>query len=139
MVEKKWTILGQDPDVIMAALANILSWIVLTFAPQLLPFLLPSSPEEEPLTNADGSTRTPNASQTKCISIGRPGGMEQLRQVTLKEGFVTIGYNVKYVSSAPYAYTKNIISLPEDCVIIKNEAFSINYADCTIRVSASIL
>ena len=65
--------------------------------------------------------------------------MEQLRQVTLKEGFVTIGYNVKYVSSAPYAYTKNIISLPEDCVIIKNEAFSINYADCTIRVSASIL
>jgi hypothetical protein len=123
---KKRTILGQDPDILLAALANIISWLVATFAPSLLPYLLPTSPDEEPY---DGSTA---ASQTKCISIGRPGGMEQLRLVALRPGVCTIGYNVRHVSPPPYTHPN--VTLPSDCVIIKNEAFSVNYADCTIRV-----
>jgi len=51
--------------------------------------------------------------------------------VALKEGICTIGYNVRHVSLPPYTPSK--ITLPPDCVIIKNEAFSVNYADCTIR------
>ena len=58
--------------------------------------------------------------------------MEQLRLVTLKEGICTIGYNVRHVSPPPY--TPPTFSVPADCVVIKNEAFSVNYADCTIRV-----
>mmetsp|Transcript_11211 Transcript_11211/g.27556 ORF Transcript_11211/g.27556 Transcript_11211/m.27556 type:complete len:452 (-) Transcript_11211:20-1375(-) len=125
---QKWTVLGQDPDILMAALANILSWLVSTFAPSLLPYLLPTSPEEE---RFDGNNRCIGTDQTKCISIGRPGGMEQLRFVTLREGICTIGYNVRHVSPPPY--TPPNISLPCDCVIIRNKAFSVNYADCTIR------
>ena len=129
---KKWTILGQDPDILLAALANILSWLVSTFAPAFLPYLLPTSPEEEPFSDDGRQTRSTATSRTKCISIGRPGGMEQLRLVALKEGICTIGYNVRHVSLPPYTPSK--ITLPSDCVIIKNEAFSVNYADCTIRV-----
>ncbi|KAL9185349.1 hypothetical protein ACHAXT_003126 [Thalassiosira profunda] len=126
----KRTILGQDPDILLAALANILSWLVTTFAPSLLPLLLPTSPEED--TEGDG-TRSRGDSRTRCISIGRPGGMEQLRLVTLKEGICTIGYNVRHVSSPPYTAADLRTTLPADCVIIRNEAFSVNYADCTIR------
>jgi hypothetical protein len=123
---KKRTILGQDPDILLAALANIISWLVATFAPTLLTYLLPTSPDEELF---DGCNTT---SQTKCISIGRPGGMEQLRLVGLRPGVCTIGYNVRHVSPPPYTHSN--FTLPSDCVIIKNEAFSVNYADCTIRV-----
>lgn len=126
----KWTVLGQDPDVLMAALANILSWLVSTFAPTLLPYLLPTCPEEEPFGH-DRDRGGAVESRTRCISIGRPGGMEQLRSVTLKEGICTVGYNVRRVSPPPY--TPAEFSLPPDCVVIKNEAFSVNYADCTIR------
>lgn len=110
----------------MAALANIVSWLVLTFAPSLLPYLLPVSPDEEPIDETTATT-----SQTKCISIGRPGGMEQLRLVGLRPGVCTIGYNVRHLSPPPYTHPD--VTLPSDCVIIKNEAFSVNYADCTIR------
>ena len=33
--------------------------------------------------------------RTVCVAIGRPGGTEQLRLITLKEGYVTCGYNVR--------------------------------------------
>ena len=122
---RKRLILGQDPDILLAALANIISWLVSTFVPTLLPYLLPESPED-PVDKIDHD-------RTTCISIGRPGGVEQLRLVTLREGICTIGYNVRHLSPSPYANSN--IALPSDCVIIRNEAFSVNYADCTIRVS----
>ena len=117
----------EDLTILIAALSNILSWLVSTFCPSLLPYLLPTSPEEDTELDDGGG----NTSQTKCISIGRPGGMEQLRLVTLRKGICTIGYNVKVVSPAPY--TSSQFTLPSDCVVIKNEAFSVNYADVTIR------
>lgn len=116
----------EEKNILMAALANIVSWLVLTFAPSLLPYLLPVSPDEEPIDETTATT-----SQTKCISIGRPGGMEQLRLVGLRPGVCTIGYNVRHLSPPPYTHPD--VTLPSDCVIIKNEAFSVNYADCTIR------
>jgi len=116
----------EEKSILLAAVANIISWLVATFIPSLLPYLLPTSPEEESLSTTHETT-----SQTKCISIGRPGGMEQLRLVALHPGICTIGYNVKHVSPPPY--TSPDFNLPSDCVIIKNEAFSVNYADCTIR------
>ena len=125
---QRWTILGQDPEVLLAALANILSWFVVTFCPRFLPYLLPTSPEEDQGDDATSIDET----RTRCISIGRPGGMEQLRLVTLKEDICTIGYNVKHVSPAPYTPADGFV-LPEDCVVVKNLAFSVNYADCTIR------
>jgi hypothetical protein len=121
-------IFGQ-PDILLAALANIISWFVSTFVPTLLPYLLPKSPEEEHIYTIDHNI----TDRTKCISIGRPGGMEQLRLVILREGICTVGYNVRHLSPPPYVNTN--IALPSDCVVIRNEAFSVNYADCTIRVS----
>ena len=115
----------EEKSILIAAFANIVSWLVATFIPSLLPYLLPTSPEEELLSTSSSTL------QTKCISIGRPGGMEQLRIVTLKPGICTIGYNVRHVSTPPY--TPSNFILPYDCVVVKNEAFSVNYADCTIR------
>lgn len=129
-ISRKLLIFGQDPDILLAALANIISWFVSTFVPTLLPYLLPKSPEEEPVDKRVHQC-SELTDRTKCISIGRPGGMEQLRFVTLREGICTIGYNVRHLSPPPYANTN--IALPSDCVVIQNEAFSVNYADCTIR------
>jgi NADPH:quinone reductase-like Zn-dependent oxidoreductase len=126
----KLILFGQDLDVLVAAFANILSWFVSTFVPSLLPHLLPSSPEEEQPEQL-GQSAIDDTDRTKCISIGRPGGLEQLRLVTLRKGIVTIGYNVRHVGPPPYAPPN--FKVPSDCALIRNEAFSVNYADCCIR------
>ena len=118
---------NENVEVLIAAFANILSWFVSNFFPSLLPKLLPTSPEEETY-EIDANE---SESRTKCISIGRPGGLEQLRVVTLQEGIATIGYNVRHVGAPPFAPPN--CEIPSDCVLLKNEAFSVNYADCCIR------
>ena len=128
----KRTILGQDPEVLLALWANVLSWFVSTFAPSLLPRLLPTACAEEDDSASTSSTAT---NRTRCISIGRPGGSEQLRLVTLRPSVVTVGYNLSDRFCKP-PYTPPISSddiIPEDCVILENEAFSVNYADVCIR------
>ena len=54
----------EDLTILIAALSNILSWFVSTFCPSLLPYLLPTSPEED--TELDAGDYT---SQTKCIAF----------------------------------------------------------------------
>ncbi|EJK70112.1 hypothetical protein THAOC_08557 [Thalassiosira oceanica] len=115
-----------DVDVLIALLANVLSWLVAKFAPSLLPLLLPVSPEED-----TGDAGVDRGDQTQAISIGRPGGMEQLRLITLKKGVCTIGYNCRMISPPPF--TAPGFQLTSDCVVIRNCAFSVNYADCCIR------
>lgn len=125
---KKWSILGVEWDVFVAMWMNVLSWLVSTFCPSLLPRLLPTSDEE------DVVSATVSSNQTKCISIGRPGGVEQLRIVTLKQGICTLGYNLKHHHPPPFSRAiQSISDIPEDCVVISNKAFSVNYADCCIR------
>lgn len=137
---EKFTVLGQDMDVIVAVFANILSWMVQRFAPFLLPRLLPVIQEEEI------EASSPSSNQTKCIAIGRPGGKEQLRIITLKRGFATCGYNVAHggdETSNDYDNNQNSSSsspfidisqkLPPNTVLVRVHAFSINYADCCIR------
>lgn len=145
MRPKPKLILGQKPSVLLAVWQNILSWLVKSLAPSYLPRLLPKCPQEEAVegktttsastsTLASASTSISNSnSRTRCISIGRPGGVEQLRVVTLQEGIMTCGYNVK---GQDLPYTKPIRGnddIPADCVVLRNEAFSVNYADCCIR------
>ena len=135
--------------------------------------LLPSTCHQEELeyspstnnnVNNDGTTTTTTSDaieeRTKCISIGRPGGLEQLRIVTLKDGCCTVGYNLRNFTLPPYTppihhnrsdtsssssnttFTtsthgnkdnNNKNTIPSDCVILQNKYFSINYADCCIR------
>ena len=130
---KKWTILGQDPEVLKALWANVLSWFVSRFVPSLLPKLLPScqEEEEEDMLNGSRMMEEEDKRRTKCVSIGRPGGLEQLRVITLKDGIVTIGYNVKHVCLPPF--TPAHVAVPSDCILLDNKCFSVNYADCTIR------
>ena len=125
-VHKKIRILGQDPDILCALWANIVSWVVATFFPQYLRYLLPKYPEQEDENKADLEQTL-----TKCISIGRPGGLEQLQKIRLKRGIVTVGYNVK--DFCPPPFTPPIQKIPGDCVILANHYFSVNYADVTIR------
>ena len=105
-------------DVILAVFGNIVSWMVRQFVPALLPQLLPAIEEEDKSDN-------PSSDQTKCIAIGRPGGSEQLRIITLKPGYATAGYNIGStfvnISKTP---------LPKDTVVVKVASFSINFADC---------
>lgn len=133
MNNKKRTILGQDPEVLLALWANVLSWLVSTFAPSLLPRLLPAACASEEEATAGASGETSNHNRTHCISIGRPGGNEQLRIVQLKDGVATVGYNLPHFCSSPYTPPLKGRDIPPDCVVLKNEAFSINYADCCIR------
>ena len=156
----KFTIFGQDPDILQAMLANILSWCVRAFVPSLLPKLLPTCSEEDielnedvdadvllPIPAPESESESESEakasskrlqSRTKCISIGRPGGMEQLRVIQLKEGIMTVGYNVKHYCEPPFTPCTSKIAgsgseIPSDCVVLSNECFSVNYADCTIR------
>lgn len=122
MSKKNFTILGQDWDVIVAVFANILSWFVKRFFPHYLPRLLPKIEEEDTSPN-------PFPNQTKCIAIGRPGGQEQLRIITLKPDYATCGYNID--NPSPF-YNVNG-RLPKNTIVLKIRAFSINYADCAMR------
>jgi NADPH:quinone reductase-like Zn-dependent oxidoreductase len=122
--QKKLQMLGQDLDMLVAVVANLLSWFVHKFFPSLLPHLLPTIEQEE-------TSPSPLPNQTKCIAIGRPGGMEQLRLITLKPGYVTVGYNMGY--SSPFANVVSSLPLPPNSVILRVHAFSINYADVCIR------
>eukprot|EP00041_Stephanoeca_diplocostata_P018993 m.402616 g.402616 ORF g.402616 m.402616 type:complete len:443 (+) comp21183_c0_seq1:148-1476(+) len=132
--EKRWYTFGQDPAILVALFANVLSWVVHTFFPSMLPWLIQTCDKEEKDITArvTGLTESAEVCPTQCISIGRPGGLEQLRLVQLKQGIATLGYNV----SMGTAYSDPISDesdIPSNCVVLRNEAFSVNYADCTIR------
>jgi NADPH:quinone reductase-like Zn-dependent oxidoreductase len=125
----KPTILGQDPAVLVALWANVVSWFLQSFFPAYLPKLLPLIQEEDTEQTYQGAVDL----RTKCIVIGRPGGKEQLRLITLKPGRVTLGYNVPGGAFCTTIPIVNDDDIPPDCVILKVEAFSINYADICIR------
>jgi synaptic vesicle membrane protein VAT-1 len=120
MTTNKRLILGQDPRILAALVANVISWIVRTFAPSLLPRLLPKIAQE-------------GSGGGKCVVIGRPGGVEQLRWITLQPGLATCGYNVFAAASSNSKLFIAERELPPDCVLLDNKAFSINFADCCIR------
>ncbi|KAG7364777.1 zinc-binding dehydrogenase [Nitzschia inconspicua] len=124
--EISFKLFGQDLNVILAVVANILSWLVATLAPSFLSYLLPNIDEED---------KSPSTSpvQTQCIAIGRPGGIEQLRTITLKPGFVTVGYNLGFPSPFVNLSDKTDEELPSGTVVVEIQAFSVNYADCCIR------
>jgi len=144
-------IFGQSPAVLWAVWENVLSWFVRSYFPSFLPRLVPSCPYEEDVSSGDELANSGSGDQvsvlgkqhqTRCILIGRPGGMEQLRLVALQrdkfheQKFVTCGYNLQS-SSGPIvnaAASEAKDDLPDpDCVILENHAFSVNYADCCIR------
>eukprot|EP00957_Ditylum_brightwellii_P070907 5388470-Ditylum_brightwellii.AAC.1 len=94
--------------------------------------LLPPCAEEEASICVSSSSGRNN--KTRCISIGRPGGLEQLRLVYLKDGIVTVGYNLTDFCPPPFTPRVDKSNLiPPGCVVLNNEAFSVNYADCCIR------
>jgi NADPH:quinone reductase-like Zn-dependent oxidoreductase len=126
---KKFTILGQDWDVVVAVFANILSWFVQRFFPQFLPSLLPKIDAEDTTASSTTTTTTQTRTQTQCVAIGRPGGQEQLRVITLKPGFATCGYNM----DNPTPFIDISGALPSQSVVVRVHSFSINYADCCIR------
>jgi hypothetical protein len=96
-----------NSNIILAVVGNILSWMVTKFVPSKLPYLLPFIPEEEKGNRGDDHDqcdnsnsgekrrRTTTTTTTRCVAIGRPGGMEQLKIITLKDGYVTCGYNLQ--------------------------------------------
>ena len=116
-------------NVALAISANIISWIVATIIPSRLPKLLPFIPQEE--------RNKVDESRTRCVAVGRPGGMEQLRLITLKEGYLTCGYNIPgYDSPFVDASDDDKIRARDGTttlVVLRICAFSINYADCCIR------
>ena len=55
--------------------------------------------------------------------------------VPLEDGTCTVGYNVPPFKS-PFTHpgiATSAYQIPDDCVVISNKAFSVNYADVTIR------
>jgi len=137
-------IFGQDPAVLVAMWENISSWAMVSILGGFLGMLgiqtrftadrvqVSLLPHEPALTKEHDSCESSN-NCTKCVSIARPGGMEQLRLLTLQEDVCTIGYNVRHLCPAPYTPKITNENLPSDCVVLNNKYFSVNYADCTIR------
>jgi len=134
----KPTILGQDPAILSALFANVVSWLVRTLAPSFLPRLLPPIAQEEKDPTSTTTKEEKNHDPTRCVVIGRPGGGEQLRLITLKPGVATRGYNLGHGPFTEPLRTTNDLpddddNIPPDCVVLRNRAFSVNYADCCIR------
>ena len=132
--KKKVMVLGQDWDAICAVIANLVSWFVHRCCPSLLPRLLPTIAVQDTSQSAldilqQQQQKMSKTTPTVCVAIGRPGGKEQLRLLTLRPGYVTAGYNLGFDS--PFVDTTK--TLPPNTVVIRNHAFSINYADCAIR------
>jgi synaptic vesicle membrane protein VAT-1 len=126
---------GVDADILAALWANFVSWFVHKLVPSSLArylVLVPTISQEA--SSPEATTTLPaDNNPTRCIVIGRPGGAEQLRLITLKAGIATCGYNLK---DQDIPFTKSIendADVPPDCVLVYNEAFSVNYADCCIR------
>lgn len=141
IAKKKNKLWGQDVAILMALVANVISWFVHTFVPSRLPYLVRPIAQEEHQgdndikdTGIDGKDPSPSqATRTRCVVIGRPGGVEQLRCITLKPGIATCGYNIE---GQTLPFTRPILQdsdVPPDCVLVRNEAFSVNYADVCIR------
>jgi synaptic vesicle membrane protein VAT-1 len=153
VANEKKQIFGFDISLLNAVSSNLISWFVHLFLPTYIPYLLPTiEQEDKDLKNVAIETEKSTATiqlgkefsdknatkRTQCVVIGRPGGVEQLRCITLKPGIATCGYNL--VTSQPdMPFTNNYFEMiqngtfPADCLLIHNHAFSINYADCCIR------
>lgn len=132
----------KELDLLIALVSNVVSWFVARYFPSYLHLLLPKrcSKDEDILVRSCSSADVQQVyeKRTKCISIGRPGGLEQLRLVYLKPDVVTIGYNIRSFSLPPYTPIKSFnqqgsSNIPPDCVVLHNQYFSVNYADCVIR------
>ena len=76
------------------------------------------------------------------IEVDKPGGRQQLkhRELEAKNGYMTCtcGYNVaqKWEADVEGSLIKinlDFSNFPNDCVIIKTEYFSINFADVCLR------
>lgn len=132
----KMKLFGQDPAILIAMKENIVSWVfsllkcMFAFRVSAVSNILPGEPIFRPEVKVEDET---TMELTKCVSIARPGGMDELRVLTLQEGVCTIGYNLPNLCPSPYTPFMTEDNLPADCVILKNEHFSVNYADVTIR------
>ena len=124
-----------DADVlknqVLALVMNVWSWL-LTWLP---PFLRRAGP---PL---------PLRGEEAAVQIAGPGGLDRLQAVRLGAGAggaaasahgkgggssVCVGYNVEGFPP-PYVSLASTDDIPRDAVVLSNRAFSINYADVTIR------
>jgi synaptic vesicle membrane protein VAT-1 len=146
-------ILGFDASLFNAVLSNLISWLVHFLLPAYVHYLLPTIDQEDKDVKSDNMDKEKSKAtsqyshdfsgknacmQTKCIIIGRPGGVEQLRCITLKQGIATCGYNL-VTSQHDMPFSNNYYEMiqngtfPANCLLVHNHAFSINYADCCIR------
>ncbi|KAL7576931.1 hypothetical protein ACA910_006688 [Epithemia clementina (nom. ined.)] len=144
------TIFGRNP-ILWAVYENLLSWFVRTIVPswknRLIPVCTHEVDQDDKNSNSPekGSNKN-NNNNTRCIVIGRPGGIEQLRVLQLKPGTMTCGYNLGDGSATggaggPFVTESNALQLGagsssekgQVLVVVKVEAFSVNYADCCIR------
>ena len=67
---------------------------------------------------------------TPLLHNSTPPQLGNLVVVTLNPAEVTVGYNVP---SHPPPFASSSQDLPADAIILRNHAFSVNYADVTIR------
>ena len=141
------SILSRNPT-LWAVWENVLSWFVRSFAPSFRHRLIPYCPHElkaeDSGDKSEGNSHTVN---TQCVIIGRPGGLEQLRHITLHPGTMTCGYNLGVSTSdglgGPFVTDANALMLANSqsetgnnqqvLVVVRVEAFSVNFADCCIR------
>ena len=80
-------------------------------------------------------TSTVRGDQEAAILCLSPGGFERLSLTPLDRGVATVGYNVDCVSRLPMSRSLALVPdiIPPGHVVVRTRAFSINYADITIR------
>ena len=109
MASLDWTVVENQAK---ALFYNLLSWSLSFFS------FLQSHPAPPPPGVA------------RAVQIDGPGGLDRLRVIALGSR-TTVGYNVPGYLRKPFVEPGE--PLPDDCVEMSNEAFSVNYADVTIR------
>ena len=131
---------------IKALIWNIISWL-LSFLPNVFLFFNQKGSFDRMLLSIPCASTLNNVIDTKstlhdvCVSINRPGGLEELTFKLIgqdSEIFATIGYNVPqypppFVKSSSYEQLKNHDIHKLDLVVVKIKYYSINYADLCIR------
>jgi 2-desacetyl-2-hydroxyethyl bacteriochlorophyllide A dehydrogenase len=124
---------GQDALVVKhqleAIVCNLITWLLVTVGlrkvhEQSLPLTSKVLPRSS-LTHPDSAA---------AVLVLSPGGLERLSLEQLGDTVATVGYNVKGVDRLPGCNSLcRTERLPPDCVIVRIQSCSINYADVCIR------
>lgn len=113
---------------VVAILQNLYIWFLRAVLRLPPPPFLPK--QFEHVLDAAGKVVT-DANHCVCVEIGRPGGVDVLQ--ARADCWATCGYDIMKEFDGCQRIQAPLASTPSGLVVVRNHAFSVNYADVCIR------